>query len=286
MFISSRPSSWTCAFQKLLSGRGSLKTATRPRRSLNLEMLEDRTVPAMVNWIGGTNSDWDTSSNWSTGSVPGSIDCVVIGQLGGQNAFTVSHDGNYQDTVKSLVSYVPLEISNGSLTVLNSSTVATLQLNGGTVSTNADLHIGYLSDNSNYSTFAGTGIIYLDGGTQANPNQIIGNVLALDTNLVSNGVTTSYSNYVLASNVSITNNGTWQTAGYCYLEAQSGATNTAFVNNGLFDTPNNAYTIAVDLPFSNYGSVVANSGTITFNGNVTSTWRHVERRCCWIGTLF
>ncbi len=43
------------------------------------------------------------------------------------------------------------------------------------------------------------------------------------------------------------------------------------MNNGLFDTPNNTSTVVVGLPFTNNGSVVTNSGALTFTGNVTNS---------------
>ena len=53
-------------------GQRSPQTQVPP----GLEVLEDRTVPSVVTWIGGSG-DWDTASNWlnaSTGTnqVPGS----------------------------------------------------------------------------------------------------------------------------------------------------------------------------------------------------------------------
>src|SRR5260370_2039084 len=47
-----------------------------PIRRLTLEQLEDRTVPAVVNWVNAGGGDWDTPSNWldtttNTNHVPG-----------------------------------------------------------------------------------------------------------------------------------------------------------------------------------------------------------------------
>src|SRR5437773_9690504 len=42
-----------------------------------LEPLEDRTLPATINWIAGSG-DFDVGSNWSGGVVPGPNDVAVI----------------------------------------------------------------------------------------------------------------------------------------------------------------------------------------------------------------
>ncbi len=47
----------------------------RPR----FERMEERTLLSPVTWTGAAgNNDWDTPDNWSTDSVPGSMDDVTI----------------------------------------------------------------------------------------------------------------------------------------------------------------------------------------------------------------
>jgi hypothetical protein len=74
----------------------------------------------------------------------------------------------------------------------------------GVFTSNADVHIsGTFFTNS--TTFAGSGTVYLDGGTPSNPNQI-GNTLTLDRPLVNNGYTTTAgAGIFLASGVTLTN---------------------------------------------------------------------------------
>src|SRR5436309_3382886 len=48
------------------------------RRSPLLEELETRFLPSSVAWNVDTSGFWDVGSNWSTGSVPGANDDVVI----------------------------------------------------------------------------------------------------------------------------------------------------------------------------------------------------------------
>ena len=70
-----------------LSTRQTNRTQTRKRasrhshrgarRRLHLETFESRALLAAVSWIGGSG-DWTDAANWSTGSVPGLDDYVVI----------------------------------------------------------------------------------------------------------------------------------------------------------------------------------------------------------------
>src|ERR1017187_9880609 len=71
---------------------------------------------ATVTWIGGSG-DWNTATNWSTGSLPGTSDNVVIGAGPG---ITVTHSFGTH-TVNSIQNEQAFVLSGGSLGV--SSTV-------------------------------------------------------------------------------------------------------------------------------------------------------------------
>jgi hypothetical protein len=47
-----------------------------------LEALEDRLVPAVDIWVGGTSANYGTASNWSLNAVPGSGDTIKFGVFG------------------------------------------------------------------------------------------------------------------------------------------------------------------------------------------------------------
>ena len=49
---------------------------------LQLERLEDRTVPTFIHWTGATNNLWTVATNWDTGVVPTSADDVFDSQSG------------------------------------------------------------------------------------------------------------------------------------------------------------------------------------------------------------
>ncbi len=69
---------------------------------------------ATVTWVGGSG-DWDTATNWSTDSLPGTNDDVVIGA---GVSITVTHSTG-TDTVRSVQTQQAFVLSGGTLTVSN-----------------------------------------------------------------------------------------------------------------------------------------------------------------------
>src|SRR5262245_42136252 len=68
------------------------------------------TLAATVSWVGG-NGDWDSATNWSTGSLPELGDDVVIDVPG---SITVTHSlGNH--SAKSVVCQEAFILSGGAL---------------------------------------------------------------------------------------------------------------------------------------------------------------------------
>ncbi len=41
-------------------------------------LAQQQTIAVTCTWVGGTNNDWNTAANWSTGTVPTAADDVVI----------------------------------------------------------------------------------------------------------------------------------------------------------------------------------------------------------------
>jgi hypothetical protein len=89
----------------------SSRNSTKNRRGVNigrrlisrlmLEKLETRFVPSTIYWTGAQDTGWDNPGNWSTGSVPGAGDDVIINQAGANvvlNNFTGT-----PDTIHSLM---------------------------------------------------------------------------------------------------------------------------------------------------------------------------------------
>src|SRR4051812_35445445 len=85
----------------LAPGRMERKHRARARPCTpRLDILEDRIMPALVNWIGGSG-DWNTVANWRDDAMvirlPGPEDDAVINVA----AITVTHSAGAH-TVKSL----------------------------------------------------------------------------------------------------------------------------------------------------------------------------------------
>jgi RHS repeat-associated protein len=101
---------------------------------LRCEPLEGRMLLSTVNWTGnGDGSSWDDYHNWSTGSVPGSGDDVVISTAA---AATVTIQSGDAESVNSLTTAGndTLAITGGSLAVAADSTIAgPLAMTGGSL---------------------------------------------------------------------------------------------------------------------------------------------------------
>jgi hypothetical protein len=65
------------------------------RVRLNLEPLEDRTLPATITWIAGSGN-FDVGSNWSGGVVPGPNDVAVIDTGSTAATITIQYSDNLQ----------------------------------------------------------------------------------------------------------------------------------------------------------------------------------------------
>src|SRR5262245_17966825 len=84
--------------------------ASRTQYLLRLEVLEDRTLPAIVFWTNPSGGDWADAANWDTGALPGSLDDVVIDVPGN---VTVTHlSGTH--VVQSLASFESILFLGGS----------------------------------------------------------------------------------------------------------------------------------------------------------------------------
>jgi hypothetical protein len=97
-------------------------------------VLEDRTVPATVSWSNPAGGDWSVASNWSTGTLPGPNDDVVIDSP--ISGATITRGSGSTDSIHSLTVHGnALTFANGSLSIAaDSSTDSDFILSGGTLS--------------------------------------------------------------------------------------------------------------------------------------------------------
>ena len=119
-------------------GRSPRGPASRFRPAV--ENLEGRLVPSTVRWTNPAGGDWADATNWNTGAVPGPDDDVVIDVPGN---VTITH-ATGDDSVHSLMSRDPLDISGGSLALADASTFGALNLSGGTLTGTAEITVNGL----------------------------------------------------------------------------------------------------------------------------------------------
>ncbi len=177
------------------------------------------TAQSVVTWTGADdNGEWDDPNNWqdSQGNarLPGPSDVALITQSG----ITVAHDENVDDSVASVQSQAALDLSGGLLSIANASTISNaLTLSDGgltimsdlTITGTADLMGSFLApldpNRGDAGTVSGSGTLYLDGGTAANPNVISNATLILDCPVVNNGSAQIDATVYLGSTATLTN---------------------------------------------------------------------------------
>ena len=123
----------TPSFSRFLSlwSRQASKLARRTAKvrpvAMTVTTLEDRVVPAIINWDGGGGDGlWSTARNWSGDALPGSADDVRIG-IGNSVAF------NSVAAVKTIDSIGDLTMVGGKLTSTGGMTFHNgLTITGGT----------------------------------------------------------------------------------------------------------------------------------------------------------
>ncbi len=161
--------------QKARSFRPGCPLPARTR--LHVTLLEDRTVPTTLTWIGGamSNNDWSTSGNWSDGAanteVPDSADDVLVFD-GTASTFTSNND------ISSLtVSDIQLSFSGYTITGSQPVTVNTAVTDTTTVGSNA---ISLSIDGTAVLTKSGGSILFLSGtNTFTGATTVSGGVLEL-----------------------------------------------------------------------------------------------------------
>ncbi|HEV3078124.1 MAG TPA: hypothetical protein VGY66_00020, partial [Gemmataceae bacterium] len=202
---------------------------------LSLEILETRTMPTAVSWVGGATGDWGVTANWfdgTTNRLPGAGDDVSIGA-----GVTVRHSTG-TDQIHSLTDQGALEFSGGILDLAAASAVSTtgsFTLSGGTLQGAGDLTLNSLFVWTG-GTMSGT------GHTRANGTMLLSGSsnVVLDTRTLDN-----------------TGTATWTTANSYYLILNNGAV----INN----LPGAVLDLQSDGGIS-AGGVLNNAGTITKSG--------------------
>ncbi len=224
----------------------------------DLIALEERTLLSSVNWINPAGGDWDTGSNWNTGSVPGASDDVTLDLSPG---ITVTHSQDDADSVNTLTlaGADTLSISSGSLSIDSASTIdGPLNLSGGAL--------------EGAGTLTVTGALTWAGGTMAGAGQTIatGNVSindgTLDTRSFSSAGTATLSGTLSFDNsAGFINASTATFNALTFAALDNGdSSSPTFSNAGSFDVQANAEDTVTDngVAFTSAGTVAVSSGTL------------------------
>ena len=264
----------------------SRKGLRRPGRAFSkghrprVELLEQRRLLSTVDWISTTSGDWNNAANWSTESVPGPSDDVVIDVSGASPTITID-SGN--QSVNSLSTNDPLVLSGGSLTVAAQSTIGgSFTLSGGTLNVGGPITLAGGSEWSGGAlalqgnTLTNTGTITIDATTDVPisntvPNGQGGTLLNDGTIVQTNAGAPS-----LVSGVEIDNaaSGVYQFASDAGIDRNTnfGPSAGLVVNSGLIEKTAGTGTSAIIVNFNNQGgTVAAQTGTLSPAGGGTDT---------------
>ncbi len=227
------------------------------------ERLEDRTLLAVVTWVGdGSDLNWNNPANWSTGVLPGADDDVEIADIAPDIAIFHSSGAT---SIKSLTSHEALVISGGTLEIAAASSISDT------------LNLG----NSSSAILTGAGEITVDGLFTWTGGRLQGTgTLIADGGMVIEGGSTKY----LERTVDNTGTAIW-TGGTISATAEGvfnnlvGATFDAQSNNSISGTFNNAGTLLKSAGTSsssfstmnNTGSVQVQSGTLAVSSGGNSS---------------
>lgn len=133
----------------------------RWRFPLVVELLEERTLLATIQWINPAGGDWGVAANWDLNRVPQAADDVVI-NVGG-NGLVVTHAAG-SDTVNSLNSQRNLTVTGGSALTVTGGFIEgvgeTLKADNGAFTANGAASL----DGASLIALAG-GAIHLPGAT-------------------------------------------------------------------------------------------------------------------------
>ncbi len=196
------------------------------------ELLENRVLPSVVTWTGGS-ADWSVAADWTdqsngTHHVPGATDNAVI-----NTAVTVTHSTGNSDTV-------------GSLTIGAAGIASNFTLSAGTLTVNGAFTLPATGNVINQ----GTGTLSIAGGTLA------GATIASGTQLTSTGNST-LTGVTLAGQLSV-NAGTLTLSG-------------AWSNSGTITSTNATVDLGGTFTAAQLGTFNRTGGTVNLTGTLTNT---------------
>jgi hypothetical protein len=266
-FAASRPAS-----RARLTHPAAAQTRRRTKRTNppvflpRFEILEDRWVPSTITWTGPSGGSWGVPANWSSHAVPGPADDVQI-----NSAVTVNHSSG-TDSVHSLTSVAgsTVNVTGGSLALGAASTLGgDFNLTFATLQGPGALTVGGLFTWSG-GVIQGGGAVTANGGMTINGSSVsealVGRPLTTAGTVTWSGT---------ANTIELDNGAVWNNAGTLNAATDNtmtfGGPTCTFKNTGTFNKSGGTGTTAFLLPVINSGTVNAQSGTISFQGNGTTS---------------
>ena len=245
-----------------------------------------------VTWTGEAGGSWQTSSNWSTGSVPGSSDRACIPT---EASVQVSSGTNQ---VGSITGEGTITITGGTLELADGSTVSeinTLNMQGGTLSGPSTLDVfgSFTGVGAGHPTIA-TGLVLASGTTStidgAGCGSGGGDFFLNGADFVNEGSLTfgqsgggANGDIVMSEGAQLQNDGTlevdsWSNdVGPCnhtWYSLYDSAGGASITNTGVFKVGvGSGNTLLSNVHFSNSGTVTVQSGTLTPTDGISGgTW--------------
>ncbi len=253
---------WNHEGRSAAIGRGRPLIRKRPR--LELEQLETRLAPAVIQWANNISGDFNTGANWVGGVVPAAGDDAVINFAG----VTVTSSNN--NTVLRISCTGTFAINGGTFTIDSTSTTSSFNLTGGALAGAGTLTVSSAMTWGN-ATMSGTGATTLSVGA---------------TLTISSGVTLDARTLNNSGTINMTGlNNSWNFANSAVFNNQSGGVfnsqndQSIFVgsgspliaNAGTFAKTAGLGTTTVNVALNNTGSVQTQSGTLALQGGGTGS---------------
>ena len=231
-----RPSLFSRLLNSIPNNRRSYHERLRRRRLVSGELLESRALLATINWGNPSGGNWNVSSNWVEGVVPGANDDVVIPDLPGTPTIT---------------------FNTGTVSVKSLSNRETFVIAGGTFSATS---ISQLA--GSFSLASGT----LQNSTLATGTINVTGASTLGTNTIGTGaslVVAANTSLAIAFNTVLTVDGTAQLQSGSTLNFGSSNSSTQMIVNGTLRTSSATITGPRNLQLTD--SAIVDWSDSTFN---------------------
>lgn len=232
-----------------------------------IEALEARCLLATITWDGGAGtSSWHDAANWSTDTLPGADDDVVIDTV---DPLTVEHSLGIPTLVRSILNEEGLSITAGEIATTDLFLQnGAMTISGGAISGSGDFHLrAPLAWSGGAMTGTGRTFVLAGGGViNVTADVFISRLIYNDAVFTWQAGNLVFSNGVLTNRATGTINA--QSPGFAF--GAAGTTNSLVNNGTLKRNGTSVTTTTFDVRLSNTGFVQVVQGTLRIRGGGTS----------------